>query len=275
MKLVFRSAAMAVCLLAYATGAFAQATRTWVSGVGDDVNPCSRTAPCKTFAGAISKTAAGGEINAMDDGGFGTVTITKSMTIDGGGHVASIIASGLTGILVNAGAADVVTIRRLSINGTGGTPSPGSYGVRILSAKHVNIEDSQIFGFTGTPGQGIAVNPGAATTVQISNTRVENNDFGIIVNNFAKVTIVGCSIVGNTTGVDAGGAASPPQVLISNSNISLNGTGIQTEANALVRITQNDIFANTNAWNITGGQIQTYKDNRVLGTGIGTLTDVP
>src|SRR5438477_3797204 len=49
--------------------AFAQATRTWVSGVGDDVNPCSRTAPCKTFAGAISKTAGGGEIDVLDPGG--------------------------------------------------------------------------------------------------------------------------------------------------------------------------------------------------------------
>jgi hypothetical protein len=63
----------------------AQATRTWVSGVGDDANPCSRTAPCKTFAGAISKTAPGGEIDALDPGGFGALTITNAITIDGGG----------------------------------------------------------------------------------------------------------------------------------------------------------------------------------------------
>ena len=63
----------------------AQATRTWISGVGDDANPCSRTAPCKTFAGAISKTAAGGEIDVLDPGGFGAVTITKAITLDGGG----------------------------------------------------------------------------------------------------------------------------------------------------------------------------------------------
>lgn len=62
----------------------AQASRTWVSGVGDDANPCSRTAPCKTFAGAISKTIAGGEIDALDPSGFGAVTITKAITIDGG-----------------------------------------------------------------------------------------------------------------------------------------------------------------------------------------------
>src|SRR6202046_3797494 len=75
--------------------AHAQATRTWVSGVGDDANPCSRTAPCKTFAGAIGQTAAGGEIDALDPGGFGEVTITKSITIDGGGgQVASVAVSG-------------------------------------------------------------------------------------------------------------------------------------------------------------------------------------
>src|SRR5580704_7703283 len=84
--------------------AHAQATRTWVSGVGDDANPCSRTAPCMTFAGAITKTAAGGEIDALDPGGFGSVTITKSITIDGGGGVASVIPSPGTGIIVSAGA---------------------------------------------------------------------------------------------------------------------------------------------------------------------------
>src|SRR5436853_3856995 len=86
---------------AFATAAQAQATRTWVSGVGDDANPCSRTAPCKTFAGAISKTADGGEIDALDPGGFGTVTITKSITIEGAGTLASILNAGTNGVNVN------------------------------------------------------------------------------------------------------------------------------------------------------------------------------
>src|SRR6266550_4247623 len=85
----------------WAGTAQAQAPRTWVSGVGDDVNPCSRTAPCKTFAGAISKTAAGGEIDVLDPGGFGAVTITKSITIDGTGTFASILSSGVQGVIVN------------------------------------------------------------------------------------------------------------------------------------------------------------------------------
>src|SRR5467141_2480608 len=100
--------------------AHAQASRTWVSGVGDDANPCSRTAPCKTFAGAISKTAAGGEIDALDPGGFGAVTITKAITIDGGGgQVAGILAALTNGINVAAGAADIVTLRNIQLNGAG------------------------------------------------------------------------------------------------------------------------------------------------------------
>ena len=98
----------------------AQASRTWVSGVGDDANPCSRTAPCKTFAGAISKTAAGGEIDALDPAGYGAVTITKGITIDGGGgQVASVLVSGTNGIVVQAGPSDTVILRNLRINGIG------------------------------------------------------------------------------------------------------------------------------------------------------------
>src|SRR5207253_8119005 len=93
--------AIAIFTFAFASMAQAQATRTWVSGVGDDANPCSRTAPCKTFAGAISKTAKDGEISVLDPGGFGAVTITKAITIDGGGgQVASVLVSGTNGIVI-------------------------------------------------------------------------------------------------------------------------------------------------------------------------------
>src|SRR6201994_1245486 len=99
--------------------AHAQASRTWVSGVGDDANPCSRTAPCKTFAGAISKTAAGGEINCLDPGGFGAVTITKSITIDCTATLAGILVSGTNGINVSAGTNDVVFLKGLDFEGIG------------------------------------------------------------------------------------------------------------------------------------------------------------
>src|SRR5437763_1991176 len=115
-----RMIALSLLVLVCTGAAFAQATRTWVSGVGDDVNPCSRTAPCKTFAGAVSKTAVNGEINCLDPGGFGSITITKSFTIDCSGTFGSILASGTNGININLSDSDVrqaVRIRGLAING--------------------------------------------------------------------------------------------------------------------------------------------------------------
>jgi len=128
--MTFKSPVLAALLfLGFVAVAQAQATRTWVSGIGDDANPCSRTAPCKTFAGAISKTAVGGEINAIDPGGYGAVTITKSITIDGGGTFASILAAGTTGIIVNAAPSDIVTIRNVSIDGA----NTGTNGIRFMA----------------------------------------------------------------------------------------------------------------------------------------------
>jgi len=128
----------------------AQATRTWVSGVGDDANPCSRTAPCKTFAGAISKTAPGGEIDALDPGGFGALTITKSITIDGGGgQVASVLVAGTNGIVVAAGASDVVIIRNLRFDGLrgAGNANAGLNGIRFISGGTLIVDKCEIFGF--------------------------------------------------------------------------------------------------------------------------------
>lgn len=255
----------AICLCA--TPAYAQATRTWVSGVGDDVNPCSRTAPCKTFAGAISKTAAGGEIDAMDDGGFGAVTITKSITIDGGGHLASILASGTNGVNVN-GAGIVVTLRRLQING-GGT---GLVGVNVFSGSHVNIEHCEIFDFGGTPGHGVSVAAASGASLSISNSRIEHNDGSGVVFAAGTAAIVSSSLVKNGyAGVDVNGTG--PVVLVSNSTLAWNGRGIHTGGTATVRMTHLDIAFNTAyAWEITSGIIQTHVDNRIIGTGLGTLT---
>jgi hypothetical protein len=147
-RLIVTVLSITLVALAASSRANAQATRTWVSGVGDDANPCSRTAPCKTFAGAISKTAAGGEIDCIDPGGFGVVTITKAITIDGGGTFASILAAGTNGVIINDSATPptaVVTLRNLSINGAG----TGLNGIRVLKAKTVHIENVEIFGFTG------------------------------------------------------------------------------------------------------------------------------
>src|SRR3712207_3685815 len=133
--------ALALIALAIPSSASAQATRTWVSGVGDDANPCSRTAPCKTFAGAISKTAAKGEINCLDPGGFGGVTITKSLTIKCHYTEGGVLVSGTNAIVVNAATTDRVTLKGLDINGIG----TGLNGIRILQARNVKIVDTEVF----------------------------------------------------------------------------------------------------------------------------------
>src|SRR5829696_4432659 len=148
-NLSFRTILLITFALALPSLASAQATRTWVSGVGDDVNPCSRTAPCKTFAGAISKTATNGEINCLDPAGYGTVNITKSITIDCEDTQGSILASGVTGVIVNiTNVADVkkaVKLRGLSINGAGSTVATS--GVRVLAANAVHLDEMLIDGF--------------------------------------------------------------------------------------------------------------------------------
>src|SRR5438045_9744568 len=120
-----------ISLLVGAASLHAQ-TRTWVSGVGDDLNPCSRTAPCKTFAGAISKTAEGGEIDALDPGGFGTLTITKAITIDGthGAGFGSVLNSSTNGFNVNITSGThindaVVILRSIYIQVASHSISPG------------------------------------------------------------------------------------------------------------------------------------------------------
>jgi hypothetical protein len=191
-----------------------QATRTWVSGVGDDVNPCSRTAPCKTFAGAISKTATGGEINALDPGGFGAVTITKSITIDGTGNLSSILAAQVTGIIINitnpSDTAKSVRIRGLTINGAG----TGIHGIRVIAADKVSIEDCVIDGFNTN---GLTVQAGM---VFVRNTVIRNNAaVGISVSSGgAQTALSDSSLIFNGTGL-----AGPTGSIISFSNVVLYG----------------------------------------------------
>ena len=160
--------------LVLATPASAQATRTWVSGVGDDVNPCSRTAPCKTFAGAISKTAAGGEINCLDPGGFGGVTITKSLSIvcdfTEGGVLSA--GAGVNGIVINLpSTTDTVFLSGLDLNGAGTAQN----GVRIVSGGVVHIQNSIIRNYRAANGLGISVPPAAGLQLTVANTTIADN----------------------------------------------------------------------------------------------------
>src|SRR4051794_19553952 len=153
-RTVIACAALVAATALQAAPAYAQATRTWVSGVGDDVNPCSRTAPCKTFAGAISKTAAGGEINCLDPAGYGAVTINKSLVIDCHYTEGGALAGG-NGTTTTAASTDSITIRGLDIFGV----TPPSNGVRIIAAGAVHIEDCVIRRFNAVNSLGVSFAP--------------------------------------------------------------------------------------------------------------------
>jgi len=278
------------------------ATRTWISGVGDDVNPCSRTAPCKTFAGAISKTAAGGEIDALDPGGFGGVTITKGMTLDGGqgSGFASILASGTNGIIINAGATDVVTIRNVSINGAG----TGICGIRILAARAVFIENCEIFGFrstgTGAAGRGISDERTAGGELIVTGTTIRNNlqsavtlipasgsnringsidncwiqgngNSGVVVVSGCLMTISNSIISGNTvSGVFLEQTAGLTECNIENCVIAHNGTGIVVQnGTPAARISNSTIVNNTVGLLLTSGTVFSYRNNQIAANGSG------
>lgn len=155
--------------------ASAQATRTFVSGVGDDANPCSRTAPCRTFAGAISKTTDGGVINILDSGAYGVVTINKGITIRAEGSEGAITGfSSGSALIVNAPDRQVNLIG-LNLDGVG----LGQTGIRVIAAGQVHIEDCRIFGFTAAAGTGVLVASAAATRVTIRDSTISGNTIGL------------------------------------------------------------------------------------------------
>jgi hypothetical protein len=265
----------------------AQATRTWVSGVGDDVNPCSRTAPCKTFAGAISKTATNGEINCLDPGGFGTVTITKSITIDCEDTQGSILASGVTGIIINiTNAADTkkaVKIRGISINGAGSTISAS--GVRILAANMVSIEDGVIDGFqthgisiettAGTPkvvvdrmsirsvvGNGInTFITGGTVNLSISHSVISATATGVNLSSNTKAVVRNSSLANNSTGA----AAFQSDLSLFDCTVSGNTTGVFSNTGGVVRILSNTITSNGTGLSSGGGSILSGGNNLLDG----------
>ncbi|MGQ0660599.1 right-handed parallel beta-helix repeat-containing protein [Sphingosinicella sp.] len=255
LKAVLGVVALALGGLA-STPATAQATRTWVSGVGDDANPCSRTAPCRTFAGAISKTAAGGEISVLDPGGFGAVTITKSITIDGGGIVGSILAANTNGIIVN-GANVVVNLRNLAINGGGTTTGNG---IRIIQAGTVTIDNVSITGHvgTGTNGRGIAIETSTAIVrVSIVNSHIANmGNHGIHSNPSAGLVFLAID------DVDISDGAASAIHLVQNTSATIssslltgnfNGAGLTNERASNVATISNSVLTNNSIGVSNGG----------------------
>jgi len=296
--------------VSFALGAFgaapasAQATRTWVSGVGDDANPCSRTAPCKTFAGAISKTAAGGEINCIDPGAYGAVTITKAMMIRCDYVEAGVLASGTNGITINAGANDAVFLSGLDIHG-GGT---GFNGIRLLAGGSLHIQNSVIRAFNGANGLGVLFAPSAASQLTILDSTIADNGNGstgggiliqptgtgsakvtlqnVAVQNNANAgfkidttgntgtgiaaTIDGSQFVGSAAGVvnfTPGGAAISALMLV-NSTVANNNFGVfGNGAGATIRVGNTTITGNTTGVFSSSATISSYGDNRLDGNG--------
>jgi hypothetical protein len=201
-----------------AAPARAQATRTWVSGLGDDDNACSRTSPCKTFAGALAKTQAGGEISVLDAGGYGSVTIDKAISIVADGAEGGILANG-NGIVVDAGPNDVVTLRGLQIEGA----VTGLNGIKFIGGGTLHVENCVIRGFqssTAGNGSGIAFLPDGNSKLLVTDTIIEKNgNFGtgggILVkptgSGSAKVALSGVTLNGNSFGFRADGTGSTNQ----------------------------------------------------------------
>jgi hypothetical protein len=222
-RIAFLFSAAAVLLMLGNVASHAQATRTWVSGVGDDANPCSRTAPCKTFAGAISKTAAEGEISVLDPGGYGALTITKSISIISEGSEGSILACGTNGIVINAGASAVINLHGLFVEGC----STGINGIRILSARAVHIRKTLIRGFQ-TTGWAVSVEPSTAVRVLISDTTITKNRRGITAapTGGGSADIVLSNVIVENTGLIGVRSSGASSILLDRSVITGNGTGL-------------------------------------------------
>lgn len=268
------------------------ATRTWVSGVGDDAFPGSRTAPCKTFAGAISKTSDGGEISVLDPGGYGAVTITKSVTIEGTGTLASVLASGTTGIIIN-GAGITVRLIGLAINGATG----GITGIRIVAAGSVHIEGCYIFGFTGGVGHGINDQRTTGGKLFVSNTSIRNNtgtgvvvlpssgstaisaflsdvrleangNSGLAASTGSRVSIRNSFVCGNTNfGLYSNSSPGSAELNAESCLITGNGTGVQADPGATIRISNLHVANNTTG--LGGGTFATHGNNRIAGNVAG------
>jgi hypothetical protein len=279
---------LAVC--APLSSAHAQATRTWVSGVGDDANPCSRTAPCKTFAGAISKTAAAGEINVLDPGGFGALTITKSISIiDDGVGEAGVLVSGTNGITISAAATDKVILRGLIIDGLNASPN----GVQINTAANVSIQNCVIMEFN--TGAGVAVTPNTNNVmVQIQDSTMTLNGSGVLVlptgGATATLSIEHTRIVNNSGGgfkADGTGGGVPGGTVkgaLSDSTISLNASngvnGVSgSSGNVRLNLTRDVISSNAlvgiQANQSSGGAVGINVDDTSLsnnGTAINSIS---
>jgi hypothetical protein len=279
---------VAVAGLVVPASAAAQATRTFVSGVGDDANPCSRTAPCKTFAGAISKTATGGEINVLDPGGFGAVTITKAITIIASpGVTAGVLVGGTNGITINTSGdsspgdadRDIVTLEGLDIDGLGATISgAGLVGVSIQHAGTVRLVNDEIYGFADA---GVSFMPSATTESKVLPPKLivsgssihDNGQAGILAvpaaGQNASVLVENSEVENNACGLAIGlGVAAT----FSTSNCGVAATPVSGTAGAITAASSDSsISTNQNAGVLSDGNgaVNEISGDTVFGNGSG------
>jgi Right handed beta helix region len=277
--------AVAIFMFAFAAVAQAQATRTWVSGVGDDVNPCSRTAPCKTYAGAISKTATNGEISTLDPGGFGAVSITKSITIEGtqGQGYGSILNSSVSGVTINFGffaAGDTrksVILRNLNIQGAATGLNAVNIPGSTAADTEVVIEDCVLDGQGGNPGRGITDSrTGTNATLVVRNTTIRNcvgTGMTIAGTTNTRVSVSGSLITGTSVGIAASGG---PRIMVSNTVISANAAGgIQADSNTNVEVDHCTVTGNFGPAFIANGAgsiIRVSNTTAIFNTGLGSIS---
>ena len=299
--------------LLFAAPAYAQATRTWVSGVGDDANPCSRTAPCKTYAGAISKTATNGEINCLDPGGFGALTITKSISVVCDYTEGGVLSANVNGFIVNAPAGSIVTLKGQDVECIG-TGINGIEMVNVGVTLHVHKTQIRSCRASGGNGNGILVAPssglakvlvadsyitdnggtvsnagllikataGASANVSVNRVQFENNTNGIFFdgsggagasNLSVKDSVLGAS---SSNGIAVASSGGVFKALVDSTMISLNaGVGAAVSgSSATLLLGSNTITANGTGVSNSGGTLQSFKNNQI-GANAADGTPIP
>jgi hypothetical protein len=242
--------------------------RTWVSSIGIDSNPCTRAAPCGTFAGALTNTQDGGSINCVDSGSYvdpaAGLTITKGVEIDCRGVYALAEITGTTGIVINVTdpVNQSVTIRGLVVNGRTGVPGTNggranAVGIKIVAARTASLSTVLVEQFNL---QGIldVRSLQASGNLLITNSSVAGcNGAGIVAamttNGFNSNLFMDDSFSGfNAYGIAMG---SNNRARITNSRFPYNSIGIETDANGAINIENSVISYSSNTAVVNNGLV--------------------
>jgi hypothetical protein len=279
-------AAVFVAAILQLAPAYGQSARTYVSGTGNDSNPCTQASPCRTLQAALNLTQPRGEIQSLDSADYGYLTINQAVTLLGAHGATGVLAANVSGITINAGANDIVTLKGLEVDGGGS----GVNGILFNSGAALSVQDSEIRGFA----TGISFQPKAASSFAVGSTILSNNTTGILfqtstastgvlsdvhlVNNASGAVVQGSSsssvasltvqngVVANngTVGLLSNGYSS---VNVSGTTIANNGTGVQAQGtNAVLQLAGAAVTGNSSGWIATnGGQVSSSGANNSIG----------